>query len=151
MFKIYKLADTLFVLRSTFCVRLIMWLQAATDLLSFSSKTHRSIRVHATVLMRFRFIKSSINIFFAILLLDNPQITKWRKSWFYVSWHHFIDSDEENLLKNIYYGYINVSRKKTQAYAFYLYLEITHWVAKMGEMSIFVSLKNFRQNVLLVA
>ena len=63
MFKIWKLADTLFVLRSTFCVRLVMWLRAATDLLSFSSKTHRSIRVHATVLMRFRFIKSSIHIF----------------------------------------------------------------------------------------
>ena len=48
---------------------------------------------------------------------------------------------------------MNVRRKKTQSYAFYLYLEITHWVAKMGEMSIFVSLKNeaFRQNVLLVA
>ena len=63
MFKIWKLADTLFVLRSTFCLRLVMWLRAAKDLLSFSSKTHRSIRVHATVLMRFRFIKSSIHIF----------------------------------------------------------------------------------------
>lgn len=63
MFKIYKLADTLFVLRSTFCVRLVMWFRAATHLPSLSSKTHRPIRFHATVLMRFRFIKSSINIF----------------------------------------------------------------------------------------
>lgn len=38
-------------------------------------------------------------------------------------------------------------------YLLLLYLEITHWVAKMGEMSIFVTLKNeaFRQNVLLLA
>ena len=152
MFKIWKLADTLFVLRSTFCVRLVMWLRAAT-VLSFSSKTHRSIRVHATVLMRFRFIKSSIHIFLRFYSSTILKSQKWRTSWFYVSWHHFIDSDEENLLKNIYYSYINVRRKKTQAYAFYLYLEITHWTAKMGEMSIFVSLKNeaFRQNVLLVA
>lgn len=58
--------------------------------------------------------------------------------------------DEKNLLKNII---VKECKKKKNPHSIYIWKLHNYWVAKMGEMSIFVSLKNeaFHQNVWLVA